>query len=89
MIALAVERDDEHGASVAVASRLAGSEFRRLVVAGSNVADALAETAVAELVRTAKIVDRVVGVVGSDHGLHGTVMTVAEGQDVRPHAVRV
>ncbi len=56
---------------------------------GRGVAEALAEAAVAELVGAAKEFDGKVGVVGSDCGLHGAVVLVAKGQDVRPHAKRV
>jgi len=84
-VALAVEADDEHGTSVAVAFGLVGGEFGRLAVAGRDLAYAFAEAAVAELVGAPEVVDRVVGIVGGDHGFHGAVMAVAEGQDVRPH----
>ncbi len=89
VIALAVEADDEHGASMAIAGGLVGGEDRRISALGRGVADALAEAAVAELVGAAKEFDGIVGVVGSECGLHGAVVLVAKGQDVRPHAKRV
>ena len=89
VIALAVEADDEHGASVALAGGLVGSEHGRGSALRRGVADALAEAAVAELVGAAKEFNGKVGVVGSDCGLHGAVVLVAKGQDVRPHAKRV
>ena len=85
VVALAVEADDEHRASVAVATGLAWRKNRRFVVLGCDVAHALSESAVAESVGAAEEVDGVVGVVGSEGKLHGAVMLVAEGQDVRPH----
>ena len=89
MVALAVQADDEHGAPVAVAIGLVGSEFGRLVVARRDVSDALAEAAVAEFVSATEEVDGVVDAVGRDLRLHGAVVAVAEGQDVRPHVLRV
>ena len=65
VIALAVEADDEHGASVAIAGGLVGGEDWRVSALGRGVADALAEAAVAELVGAAKEFDGIVGVVGS------------------------
>src|SRR5258708_38842569 len=65
VIALAVEADDEHGASVAVAGRLIGSEDGSVSALGSGIADALTEAAVAELVGAAKEFDGIVGIVRS------------------------
>jgi hypothetical protein len=89
VIALAVEADDEHGAAVSVAGGLSGSKLRGFVAARRDVADALTEAAMAEFVGAVKIIDAIVGIVGSNQGFHGSVVTVAEGQDVRPHALRV
>jgi hypothetical protein len=89
VIALAVETDDKHGTSMAVAERLVGSEHGRFSALGRGVAEAFAEAAVAEFVGAAKELNRVIRTVGSQRGLHGAVMLVAKGQDVRPHAKRV
>jgi hypothetical protein len=89
MIALAVEADDEHGASVAIAGGLVGGEDGRLSALGRGIADALAEAAMAELVSAAKEFDGIVGVVGSECGFHGAEVLVAKGQEVRPHAKAV
>lgn len=86
MVTLTVEANDEHGTSVAVATGLRGREDGWLAAFGCDVTDALSEAAVAESVRAAEEVDRVVGAVGSESQLHGAVVLVAEGQDVRPHA---
>jgi len=86
MVTLAVEADDEHGASVAIAGRLVGSEHGRIAALGGGVADAFAEAAVAELVSATEEFDGIVGVVGSQYGLHGAVVLIAKGQNVRPHA---
>ena len=86
VIALAVEADDEHGAPVAITRGLVGSQDRCVSTLGRGVADALAETAVAELVGAAKEFYRIVGIVGSQYGLHSAVVLVAERQDVHPHA---
>ena len=89
VIALAVEADDEHGTAVAVASRLVGSEDGRGATVRCRVADALPETAMTEFVGTAEEFDGVVSTVGSESGLHGAVMLVAKGKDIRPHRQRV
>ena len=86
---LAVEADDEHGPSVALALGLAGGENGRQVALGRNVAHALAEAAVAEFFGAAEEIDAPVSTVGSEQGFHGAVVLVAEGEDVRPHRKRV
>lgn len=83
---LPVETDDEHGAGVPIAFRLAGGENWCQVTLRSDVSDALAEAAVAEFFGTAEEVNGTVGAVGGEQGFHGAVVLVAEGQDVRPHA---
>jgi hypothetical protein len=88
-IMLAIEADDEHGAPVAIAGVLVGGEDRRITALGRGVADTLSEATAAELVGAAKEFNGIVGVVGSEYGLHGAVVLVAKGQDVRPHAKRV
>src|ERR1700675_613372 len=65
VIALAVEADDEHGASVAVAGWLVGSQDWRVSTLGRGVADTLAEATVAELVGATKELYRIVSIVGS------------------------
>jgi hypothetical protein len=89
MIALAVKADDEHGASVAIAGGLVGSEDGRVSALGRGIADAFAEAAVTKFIGAAKEFNGIVGVVGSKGGLHGAVVLVAKGQKVRPHAKRV
>jgi hypothetical protein len=89
VIALAVEADDEHGASVAIAGGLVRCKHWRVSALGRGVADALAEAAVTELVGAPKKFYGIAGVVGSERGLHGAVVLVAKGQKVRPHAKRV
>jgi hypothetical protein len=86
VVALAVEADDEHGAAMALAVRLIGSEDWRIAPFGRGVPDTLAKAAMAELVGAAKEFDGIVGIVGSEYGLHGAVVLVAKGEDVRPHA---
>jgi hypothetical protein len=89
MVALAVEADDEHGTSMAVAERLVGSEYGRFSALRRGVSETFAEAAVAEFVGAAKELNRLVGAVGGQRGLHGAVMLIAKGQNVRPHAKRV
>ena len=86
MVALAVERDDEHGAAVELAARLGWADFRNIVALGSGIADTFPETAATEFVGATEKVDGVVGAVGSEHEFHSAVMAVAERKDVHPHA---
>ena len=65
VVALAVKADDEHGASVAFADGLVGSEDRSISALRRDVPDALAEAAMAELVGAMKELNGIVGVVGS------------------------
>jgi hypothetical protein len=88
-VALTVEADDEHGASVAVAGGLTGREDRRFAAPGGHVANALSEATMAEFVGAAEEINGVFGAVGRESQFHGAVVLVAEGQDVRPHAKRV
>ena len=85
MIALAIDADDEHGASVALAHGLAGSESGRGSAVRGAVTDALSEAAMAELVGAAEEFDGIFGVVGCESGFHGAVMLVAKWQEVGPH----
>ena len=78
VIALAIEGDDEHGTSVAIAVGLVGSEDGSGSALRSDVAGALAETTMAELVGAAEKFDEVIGAIGSEDRLHGAVMLVAK-----------
>jgi len=80
VIVLAIEADDEHRPPVALATGLVRSEDGSVSALGRGVADALAETAVAEFVSAAKEFDGIVRVVRSDYGLHGAKVLVAKGQ---------
>jgi len=85
MVALAIDADDEHGASVVLADGLIGSESGRGSAVRGAVADALAEAAMAELVGAAEEFDGVFGAVGGESGFHGAVMLVAKRKKVSPH----
>lgn len=89
VIALAIDADDEHGTTVTVAFGLVGSENGRRATLRRGVADALAETAMAELVSAAEELDGEIRAVGSESRLHGAVMLVAKGENVGPHGKRV
>jgi hypothetical protein len=89
VIALAVQADDEHWSSVTVAQGLTGCEGWRVSAFRSDIAHALAETPVTQLVGAAKEFDRKVGIVGSQRGLHSAEVLVAEREDVHPNAKRV
>jgi hypothetical protein len=89
MVALPVQANDEHRASMAIAIRLVRSKSRRIAALRRNVSDALPETTVAESVRAAKKFDAVVGIIRSECWLHGAKVLIAKGQKVRPHAKRV
>lgn len=78
VIALAIEGDDEHGASVAIALGLVGSDDRHGSSLRRDVAGALAETTMAKLVSAAEEFDEEIRGVGSEDRLHGAVMLVAK-----------
>lgn len=78
MIALAIEGDDEHWASVAIALGLVGSDDRHGSPLRSDVAGALAETTMAKLVGAAEEFDEEISGIGSEDRLHGAVMLVAK-----------
>ncbi len=78
VIALAIERDDKHGASVAIALGLVGSEDGRGAALRSDVTSALAETTMAELVSAAEEFDEEISGIGSEDRLHRAVMFVAK-----------
>jgi bacterioferritin-associated ferredoxin len=86
VIALAIEADDEHGASMAIATGLVRREDGFISSFGSDIPDAFSKTAVAEFISTAKELDRVVGIVGSECGLHGAMVLITKRKNVRPHA---
>ncbi len=86
VIALAVETDDEHWASVAIACRLVGCQQGSVPAFRCCITDALAEAAMAKLVGAAKKFDGIIRVVRSQYGFHGAIVLIAKGQDVRPHA---
>jgi hypothetical protein len=86
MIALPVEADDEHGASVAIAGGLIGSEYGRVPALRRDVANALTKAAVAKFVGATKKFDGIVGTVRGQNGFHCAVVLIAKGQNVRPHA---
>ena len=85
MIALPVETDDEHRPSVAVAGRLVGCQHGRVSPLRRDVTDALAEAAVTKLVGAAEKLNRIVDAERSQQKLHGSIMLVAQRQDVGPH----
>lgn len=86
MVALAVERDDEHGAAMHLAAGLGRAYFRNIVAFGGRIADAFAKAASAELFGAAEKVDGIVRAVRGEDEFHGAVMAVAEREDVHPHA---
>lgn len=86
VIALAIERNDEHGASVEITAGLVGSDFRRLVTLGVDVSNTFAEGAAAEFFGAAEEVNGIVRTIGSEEKLHGAEMLVAKGEKVHPHA---
>jgi len=89
MVALAIDADDEHGTAVAIADRLAGSEVGWPSALRRAIAEALAETAMAELIGASEKLDGKICVVGGEGRLHGAEMLVAKGKDVGPHRKRV
>jgi hypothetical protein len=80
-----IQADDEHRPSMAVAHGLIRSEYGSISAARRGIADALAKTAMTELVGAAKKLNRVIGIVWSQSRLHGAEMLIAEWKNVRPH----
>jgi hypothetical protein len=78
MIALAIEADDEHGSSVAIAVGLVRSENRSVSTFWRHVAHPFAEAPMAEFVGATKKFDGIVGVIRSQRGLHGAEVLVAK-----------
>ena len=89
MVALTVDADDEHGTTVSFADRLAGSEVGWRSALRRAIAEALAEAAMAELIRASEKLDGKICVVGGESWLHGAEMLVTKGKDVGPHRKRV
>jgi hypothetical protein len=85
MIALAIDRDDEHGATVAVADGLAGSERGSGSAMRGAIANAFTEAAMAELVGATEEFDRELGAVRGESGFHGAIVLVAKWEEIGPH----
>jgi hypothetical protein len=86
MIALAIEADDKHRTPMAITDRLVECDYRNVAAHRRRVAKAFTKAAAAKFIGAAKVFDGVVGIIGSQHGLHGAKVLVAKGQNVRPHA---
>ena len=78
-VPLAIEASDEQWASVHLAAGLIGRNDRRLISFRSGVSYPFSEAAAAEFLGAAEEVDGVIGVKGSDAGLHGAIVLLAEG----------
>lgn len=65
MITLAVEADDEHRTTVAIATGLIGRELRSVAPPRGGIANTFAEAAMTKFVGAAKEFYGIVGVVGS------------------------
>jgi hypothetical protein len=85
VIALAIKGNDKHGASVAGAFRLVRIQDGRGSALRGDVTGTLSETAMAKFVGATEKLNKVVGAVGSEHGLHGAVMLVAQRKKIGPH----
>jgi hypothetical protein len=80
VIALTVEADNKHWASVPFANGLVGCDNRSVSTLRRRVANALAETPVAKLVGAVEKFNAIVGVIRSKHGFHGAEVLVAKGK---------
>ncbi len=69
-----------------VAARLFARNNGRLIPDRRHVAERFAEAALAKLVSAAKKLYRIINAEWSQHKLHGSIVLVAQGQDVSPHA---
>ena len=84
-IVLPIQAGDEHRSPVLFAAGLVAGDDGRLVPAWSRVTQGFAETTLAELIGTAEKFDRVVDVERGKQEFHGSIVLVAQRQDVRPH----
>ena len=85
-VTLPVNAQNEHGASVLVATGLAWRDDRWLIFQRGNVSQKFAVTALAEAVRTTAKLNGIIRIDGRKSMLHGAVMLVAERENVGAHA---
>lgn len=86
VVTLTVKADDKHRAAMAIADGLVGGNHRNVAANRRRVAETFSEATTAELVGAAKEFDGIIGIIRSEHWLHGAKVLVAKGQNVRPHA---
>jgi hypothetical protein len=85
-VPLPVQTGDKHGPAMLFAPWLVIGDDGWLISDRGHVAQGFAEAALAELVGAAKKLDRIVHAERSQQELHGSIMLVAQRQDVGPHA---
>ena len=84
-ITLAVEAGNEHGAPVQIATGLAVQNRWRRALYRRAVTQALAKTAVAELISTDEEFDGIVGAEGRHAEFHGPEVFIAKRKDIGTH----
>jgi hypothetical protein len=84
-ISLPVKAGDKHRPPVLVASWLVIRDNGRLISSRGHIAQGFAEAALTELVGAAEKLNRIVDAERSQQKLHGSIMLVAQWQDVGSH----
>jgi hypothetical protein len=84
-ISLPVKTGDKHRTPVLVATRLVIRDNGWLIPDWSDVAQRFTEATLTKLVGAAEKLNRIVDAERSQQKLHGSIMLVAQWQDVSPH----
>src|SRR5580704_1226009 len=84
-ITLPVEARNKHGPPVLFTDGLVRGNCGRLISFRGHIAERFAEATLTELVGAAEELHGIVHAEWSQQELHGSVMRVAQGQDVAPH----
>jgi hypothetical protein len=85
-VSLAVNAEDEHGASMFFAAGLVCRDERGFIFQGRHVAQNFAVTPVTKSIRTAAELNGIIRIDRREGMLHRAVMLVAERENVGPHA---
>jgi hypothetical protein len=84
-IPLPVETRDKHGTAVLVATRLVIRDNGWLIPDWSHVTQRFAEATSTKLIRAAEKLNRIIDAEWSQQELHGSIVLIAQRQDVGPH----
>lgn len=84
-VSLPVKTGDKHRTPVLVACWLVIRDNGRLIPSRGHISQGFAEAALTKLVGAAEKLNRIVDAERSQQKLHGSIMLVAQRQDVGPH----